>query len=75
MCIRDSNDPRVDPFHSRKMVARLQEATSSQLPILLRTNVMGHGGGTPLSERIAEDVDVFAFLFHELGVKYRPVKK
>ncbi len=69
------NDPRVDPFHSRKMVARLQEATSSQLPILLRTNVMGHGGGTPLSERIAEDVDVFAFLFHELGVKYRPVKK
>ena len=68
-----ANDPRVDPFHSRKMVARMQAATSSKRPILLRTNTMGHGGGTPLSQRIEEAVDVYAFLFHELGVKYRPV--
>jgi len=68
------NDPRVDPFHSRKMVARLQAATASQQPILLRTNTSGHGGGTPLAEAIAENVDIYTFLFHELGVKYRPVK-
>ena len=67
------NDPRVDPFHSRKMVARLQEATGSKRPVLLRTNNMGHGMGTPLTEAIAEEVDVYAFLFHELGMKYKPV--
>jgi prolyl oligopeptidase len=67
------NDPRVDPFHSRKMVARLRAATGSKRPVLLRTNDMGHGMGTPLSETIAEEVDVHAFLFNELGVKYRPV--
>ncbi|WP_239470349.1 prolyl oligopeptidase family serine peptidase [Archangium violaceum] len=67
------NDPRVDPFHSRKMVARLQAATGSRRPVLLRTNNLGHGIGTPLAEEIEESVDVFAFLFNELGMKYRPV--
>ncbi|MDC0708251.1 prolyl oligopeptidase family serine peptidase [Stigmatella sp. ncwal1] len=69
-----ANDPRVDPFHSRKMVARLQAATDNKSRILLRTASGGHGGGTPLSERIEEMTDVYAFLFNELGVKYRPVK-
>ena len=67
------NDPRVDPFHSRKMVARMQAATGSKHPVLLRTNDMGHGMGTPLSETIEEQVDIYSFLFNELGVKYRPV--
>jgi prolyl oligopeptidase len=67
------NDPRVDPFHSRKMVARLQEATGSKRPVLLRTNNMGHGMGTPLDQEIEEEVDVYAFLFNELGMKYKPV--
>ena len=31
--------------------------------------------GTPLSERIEEEVDVYAFVFNELGVKYQPVKQ
>jgi prolyl oligopeptidase len=57
------------------MVARLQEATGSKRPVLLRTNDMGHGMGTPLSETIAEAVDVYAFLFNELGMKYRPVSR
>jgi prolyl oligopeptidase len=69
-----ANDPRVDPMHSRKMTARLQAATSSHRPILLRTSSStGHGLGTPLSEQIDEDVDYYAFLFHELGLEYRPV--
>lgn len=66
-----ANDPRVDPMHSRKMTARLQEAGAS---VLLRTSATsGHGIGTALSARIEETVDVFAFLFHHLGVDYRPV--
>ncbi len=65
-----ANDPRVDPMQSRKMTARLQAATSSKNPILLRTSsTTGHGGGTPLEERIKEAVDRYSFLFHQLGVK------
>jgi prolyl oligopeptidase len=68
------NDPRVDPMHSRKMIARLQTATSSKAPILLRTSASaGHGMGTALDEQLEEAIDTFAFLFAELGVKYKPV--
>jgi prolyl oligopeptidase len=67
-----ANDPRVDPFHSRKMVARLQAATSSsEKPILLRTSEgTGHGSGTPLAAEIDETADMLAFLFKELGVRF-----
>ena len=68
-----ANDPRVAPFHSRKMVARLQTSGTRQ-PVLLRTSSgSGHGLGTALSERIAQTVDVDAFLFAELGVRYQEV--
>lgn len=64
-----ANDPRVDPMQSRKFVAALQAANSSKAPILLRTNPKaGHGLDMALSERIEENVDVYAFLFHQLGV-------
>ena len=67
-----ANDPRVDPMQSRKMTARLQAATSSKAPILLRTSGdTGHGGGTPLKERIAQAVDVYSFMFDQLGINYR----
>lgn len=63
------NDPRVDSWQSRKMIARLQAATSAPDPILLRTNAAaGHGRGTPLSEQIDEFTDVISFLMRELGV-------
>lgn len=71
-----ANDPRVDPMQSRKMIARLQAATSSNAPILLRTDsATGHGLGTPLSKQIGELVDTYAFLFHELETRYKPVAK
>ena len=67
------NDGRVDPANSRKMIARLQAASSSNLPLLLRTNPhAGHGFGTALSGRIAQDADMFAFLFDQLRVEYKP---
>jgi prolyl oligopeptidase len=70
-----ANDARVDPYHSRKMAAALQAATSSGLPVLLRTSfASGHGVDSSLSERIEEQAEVYAFLFHELGVEYRPVR-
>jgi len=68
------NDGRVNPFHSRKMAARLQAANKSKHPILLRTTASaGHGIGTALDERIAQEADVYAFLFDQLGMKYKNV--
>jgi prolyl oligopeptidase len=71
LLLTGDHDGRVNPAHSRKMAARLQAATSSGLPVLLRTSAnAGHGIGTALNERIAEDTDVYAFLFEQLGMSY-----
>jgi prolyl oligopeptidase len=70
------NDARVAPLQSRKMTARLQAATSSKLPVLLRTDPhAGHGIGTSLDQRVAEETDVYAFLFDQLGMRYRSVRR
>ncbi len=64
-----ANDGRVAPYHSRKMIARLDEANKSQNPILLRTSSSaGHGIGTALTERIKQLADIYAFLFAQLGM-------
>ncbi len=64
-----ANDGRVAPYHSRKMVARLDEANKSQNPVLLRTSSSaGHGIGTALNERIKQLADIYAFLFAQLGM-------
>lgn len=63
------NDGRVNPAQSRKMAARLQAATASDLPILFRSTASaGHGIGSALKDRIAEQADFLAFLFDQLGV-------
>ena len=55
------------------MTERLQAASSSDHPILLRTtSSAGHGTGTALDERIEQGADFFSFLFDQLGIKYTP---
>ena len=67
------NDPRVDPWHSRKFCARLQAAGGSSRPILLRTSsASGHGIGSSLDELIGLRADMVGFFISELGVDYRP---
>jgi prolyl oligopeptidase len=64
------NDGRVDPYNSRKMAARLQAATSSGRPVLLRISAdTGHGIGTSLDKRVEESADIYAFLMSQLGMK------
>ncbi len=64
------NDGRVDPMNSRKMTARLQAATRSGRPILLRTSSnSGHGVGARLGERVEQDADEFSFLFDQMRMK------
>ena len=61
------NDGRVNPAHSRKMIARLQQADPSGQPVLLRTSASsGHGIGTALSERIDQTADEYGFFINEL---------
>ena len=71
-----ANDPRVDPANSRKMVARLQAANASTHPILLlASSSSGHGFGTALSEFIAQETDVVAFLCDQLGIRFQSTAK
>ena len=63
-------DGRVNPAHSRKMIARLQAATSSGKPIFLSINAhAGHGIGSALSIRVNQQADIYAFLFDQLGMQ------
>ncbi|HWN64229.1 MAG TPA: prolyl oligopeptidase family serine peptidase [Candidatus Binatus sp.] len=71
-----ANDGRVAPYHSRKMTARLEEATKSDNPILLRTSSSaGHGQGTALSERIKQLADIYSFLFAQLDMSPKGMTK
>lgn len=61
------SDSRVDPMHARKMVARLQAATSGDAPILLRyEQSAGHGRGKPLHKVVDEWADIWSFVFAQL---------
>jgi len=64
-----ANDPRVNPMQSRKMTARLQAASTSGLPILLRTSAESGHGASSADEDIEQNADMFAFLFDQLGMQ------
>jgi prolyl oligopeptidase len=58
------NDPRVDPWEMSKMTARLQAATSSGSPVLLRVDFAGgHGAMGATREQADEQLaDEWSFL-------------
>jgi prolyl oligopeptidase len=63
------SDGRVDALHARKMAARLQTATSSDQPILLRLETKaGHGAGKPRAKLLEEMTDTWSFVFWQLGL-------
>jgi prolyl oligopeptidase len=66
------NDTRVDAWQAKKMTARLQTATCSGRPVLLRLQAGGHLAGS-LDQAIDETTDWYAFLFDQLGLGYYPV--
>jgi prolyl oligopeptidase len=73
LLLTGDNDGRVNPYNSRKMAARLQASNRFPNPslVLLRTSASsGHGIGSSLDERIAEQADVYAFLFDQLEMKW-----
>ena len=69
LLITGINDPRVDAWEAGKMAARLQAASSSGKPILLRIDYdAGHGFGSTKKQGYEERADVLAFLFWQFGV-------
>lgn len=63
-----ATDGRVNPAHSRKMIARLQAATSGGPVYLSSSEHAGHGMGSALSIRVGQWADQYAFLFDQLGM-------
>lgn len=65
-----ANDPRVVVWQPAKMAARLQAATSSGKPVLLRVEFQGgHGMGSTQQQFNEEYADEFAFLCQQMEVK------
>ena len=61
-------DDRVVPGHSFKFAAALQAAQGCDNPTLIRIETRaGHGAGTPVSKRIDEYADLWAFLIDNLN--------
>jgi prolyl oligopeptidase len=62
-------DPRVAPFHVAKMTARLQAASKSGKPVLLRVDFdAGHGIGSTRAQQDREAADTYAFLLWQTGM-------
>lgn len=63
------HDDRVVPAHSFKYAAALQNSDIGDRPHLIRIESnAGHGGGKPLDKTIEETVDIFSFIFFNMGV-------
>src|SRR5262249_32831899 len=67
LIVSGDSDTRCNPLHARKMTARLQAATSSHHPILLKYNrEWGHTPVQPMTIRIDSLTSRLAFICHEL---------
>ena len=67
--IHGLNDPRVDAWHSAKAAARLQQASSSGKPVLLRLDEQaGHGIGSTAEQAHAMRADEWAFMLWQFGI-------
>ncbi|MDN3922981.1 prolyl oligopeptidase family serine peptidase [Roseateles violae] len=68
LLVHGMNDPRVDVWQSAKAAARLQAASSSGKPVLLRLDLQaGHGVGSTATQAIALAADIYGFLLWQMG--------
>ena len=68
LLITGANDPRVDSWQLGKMAARLQAATASGKPVILRVDYAGgHGRGATREQRVALMSDIYAFVLDHTG--------
>lgn len=71
------NDPRVPAWESMKMAARLQAATASGKPVLLRIQYDGgHGIGSTKKQRQELAADRWSFMLWQFGdARFQPASK
>jgi prolyl oligopeptidase len=63
-----ANDPRVAPWEVTKMAARVQAASRSGRPVLLRVDYdAGHGIGSTARQYEAETADLWSFALWQTG--------
>lgn len=68
MLVHGVNDPRVPVWESSKTAARLQAASSSGKPALLRLDMQaGHGMGSTVTQRNSATADQYAFMLWQMG--------
>jgi prolyl oligopeptidase len=68
LLIHGLNDPRVDVWQSAKAAARLQAATTSGKPVLLRIDGQaGHGVGSTARQGYSKQADIYSFLLWQFG--------
>ncbi len=68
MLIHGMNDARVDVWHSAKAAARLQVATRSGKPVILRLDSdAGHGIGSTMKQAVSKEADIYSFLLWQFG--------
>ena len=68
LLVHGLNDPRVDVWHSAKTAARLQAATTSGRPVLLRLDLQaGHGMGSTAQQVYSQRADIYSFLLWQFG--------
>ncbi len=60
-------DPRVEAWQPAKMAARLQAASSSGKPVLLRVDPAGDSAGRARASREAELADIYSFVLWQMG--------
>ncbi len=61
------NDDRVNPAHSYKFAARMQDAETADHPVYLRVDEhLGHGAGATPEEKADRYADQWSFLLSEL---------
>jgi prolyl oligopeptidase len=66
--IHGLNDPRVDVWQSAKAAARLQAASSSGKPVLMRLDGQaGHGVGSTAKQQASKLADIYAFLLWQFN--------
>ena len=64
------HDDRVVPAHSFKYAATLQNSNIGNKPHLIRIESnAGHGSGKPLDKAINEVVDIYSFIFYNMGIE------
>jgi prolyl oligopeptidase len=63
------HDDRVVPGHSFKFAATMQADQAGPAPVLIRIETKaGHGAGKPISKRIDETADAWAFVARNLNI-------